>query len=568
MVEIHSTPRNEPVHADHLKHSHAHEEAIPGTVNLSAEDGDDTAYGQALFPVPALDPNDPLQWPTSKKTAILVIVSVYSFLGNASLTGISVYINLFSELFGVSPTDASNLINYPNLCFGFSSLVWVPLYLKIGRRPVMLGTLICFLVGLIAASQAKTFGGLMAARCVHAFGAGVCEALPVQLVNDIFFIHERGKRIGYYTVCLCLASAAPLAAGYMLSGGHSWTLYFYVCLAFGLAVFVVTFLVVEETSYDRTAALAAESPSSLSSSPSRQASVNNNDASEKQPTSTTADLALSTTNSAPSSGPLPPPRKTYLQTLSVTGRIDHNVSIVGTVLRAFSYFLVPQALWVITTYGANIGLGAFAVGFTFPILITSPPYNWSVINSGLQALAPTIAFLAAVPFTSLSDRLAAYLTRRNGGIREAEMRLGVLLVPMLIGPAGLLLYGIGADRQLPWPAFFLGSGLMSWSGYFYFAFTIAYAVDAHFANTSEMLIAINVGKQAVSFGFGNAVLQWVVSVPHGYAVVVGGIFVGVLAANNLVVIVFLVWGKAIRRAMARSWLARLHRSTHVAGEVH
>ena len=39
----------------------------------------------------------------------------------------------------------------------------------------------------------------MAARVVAALGSGVCEALPVQLVNDIFFIHERGKRIGYYT---------------------------------------------------------------------------------------------------------------------------------------------------------------------------------------------------------------------------------------------------------------------------------------------------------------------------------------------------------------------------------
>lgn len=31
----------------------------------------------------------------------------------------------------------------------------------------------------------------MAARIIHAFGSGVCEALPVQLVNDIFFLHER-----------------------------------------------------------------------------------------------------------------------------------------------------------------------------------------------------------------------------------------------------------------------------------------------------------------------------------------------------------------------------------------
>lgn len=39
----------------------------------------------------------------------------------------------------------------------------------------------------------------MAARVIHGFGSGVCEALPVQLVNDIFFLHERGKRLGYYT---------------------------------------------------------------------------------------------------------------------------------------------------------------------------------------------------------------------------------------------------------------------------------------------------------------------------------------------------------------------------------
>lgn len=62
----------------------------------------------------------------------------------------------------------------------------------------------------------------MAARIIHAFGSGVCEALPVQLVNDIFFLHERGKRLGYYTVCLCWGSTGPLYAGYMLAAGYSW----------------------------------------------------------------------------------------------------------------------------------------------------------------------------------------------------------------------------------------------------------------------------------------------------------------------------------------------------------
>jgi hypothetical protein len=54
-------------------HSHAHEEAIPGTVNLKAVEGDDTVYGQALFPVPSTDPNDPLNWPRYKYTLLMHI---------------------------------------------------------------------------------------------------------------------------------------------------------------------------------------------------------------------------------------------------------------------------------------------------------------------------------------------------------------------------------------------------------------------------------------------------------------------------------------------------------------
>ena len=60
-------------------------------------------------------------------------------------------------------------------------------------------TVVQFLAGLIGSSRATTYAGLMIARVIHGFGSGVCEALPVQLVNDIFFLHERGKRIGYYT---------------------------------------------------------------------------------------------------------------------------------------------------------------------------------------------------------------------------------------------------------------------------------------------------------------------------------------------------------------------------------
>lgn len=52
----------------------------------------------------------------------------------------------------------------------------------------------------------------MIARVFHALGSGVCEALPVQLVNDIFFLHERGTRLGVYTGQLARNAPSPCLA--------------------------------------------------------------------------------------------------------------------------------------------------------------------------------------------------------------------------------------------------------------------------------------------------------------------------------------------------------------------
>ncbi|KAG9698554.1 WD40 repeat-like protein, partial [Aureobasidium melanogenum] len=465
--------------------SHAHEEDLPGTVNLQALEGDDTAYGQALYPVPSEDPNDPLQWSKSKKTMILIIVSLYSFLGNSALVGPSVYLEIYSKEFGISVTEASGLVSYPNLVFGFGSLLLVPAYLKFGRRPILLLSLLMFVFGLLGASQATSYGGLMAARIIHALGSGVCEALPVQLVNDIFFLHERGKRLGYYTVCLCWGSTGPLYAGYMLAAGYSWRLYFYVEFAFACALLILAFVFVEESSYKRVVATTPTPDSDKEKGHVEHVEV----------------VAVA------------PPRRSWLQTLKPWSGIDHEAEFFMTMLRSFSYFLVPSVLWVVTSFGIYIGLGALTFNYTFPIKIVAPPYNWNPKNSGLIALGNIIGYALAVPFASSSDRIAAWLTKRNNSIREAEMRLWVLLPVCLIAPAGLILYGFTAQNNLHWIGYFAGVAMTDFVSYFYFSFVLAYAVDSMTANTAEMLIAMNLGKQAISFGMGIYLLEWILE--HG-----------------------------------------------------
>ena len=391
---------------------------------------------QALFPVPSQDPNDPLQWPSWKKNTILAICAIYSFLGNSALLGPATYIGIYVESFGVTPNTAAGLINYPNLAFGFGSLILVPSYNKFGRRPVMLFSLVAYAAGLIGASQANTFNGLMGARVIHAFGSGICEALPVQLVNDVFFLHERGKKLGWYTAALCLGATGPLWSGLMLSGGYSWRLFFYVEFAFAGALLIAAFFFVEESRYKRVV-------KTISPVASLHDEKNTAVESEINPTTEL------------------PPRKSFKQQLSIFNGIDHDAPFFMTMVRCFTYLLVPSMFWVITTYGLFIGLCALTFSFIFPIKIVQPPYNWSVSNSGLISIGTILGYLLALPFLSASDRLAARLTKKNNGIREAEMRLGVLFPALIIAPAGLILFGMAAEKNLHWVAYFCKFSHMS-----------------------------------------------------------------------------------------------------------
>jgi uncharacterized membrane protein len=165
-------------------------------------------------------------------------------------------------------------------------------------------------------------------QVIHSFGAGVCEALPVQLVNDIFFIHERGKRLGYYTVALCLGATGPIYAGYMLAGGYSWRLFFYVEFAFAMALFFLAFFFVEETTYDREAMKRTLGAATI-------------DDMEKPGKAAVEEVPVGA-----------PGRKTFVSTLKPWSRV-YPGPFFTVMLRSFTYFLVPSVFWVISTYGKS-----------------------------------------------------------------------------------------------------------------------------------------------------------------------------------------------------------------------
>ena len=137
-----------------------------------------------------------------------------------------------------------------------------------------------------------------------------------------------------WTVCLCFGSTGPLYAGYMLAGGYSWRLFFYVEFAFGCALLILAFFVVEETLYHRNKP-EAEPPLESSSSQTEDKNSTSN--------------AVMVEEATPAI--VTPPRKTFLQTLKFWGVYDKDTEFFLMIARSFTYFLVPHVLWVITTYG-------------------------------------------------------------------------------------------------------------------------------------------------------------------------------------------------------------------------
>lgn len=126
-------------------------------------------------------------------------------------------------------------------------LDWDALALAIGRRPVFLAsTLILVLSGGLCAGQ-QSYTWHLAARCIMGLAAGQSEALCPLMVQETFFLHERGRTQMYFTVISnILTSVLTLLTSYIAAsiGVSGW-----YGLGTGLAgfVFVCSIFFVPET---------------------------------------------------------------------------------------------------------------------------------------------------------------------------------------------------------------------------------------------------------------------------------------------------------------------------------
>lgn len=131
--------------------------------------------------------------------------------------------------------------------FAFAQLAVGPLSDSIGRRPVLLGSLIVFTIGSACCALSPTIEALIASRLVQACGACGGVVLGRAIVRDSRSGADAPRAMGYMASAMAVAPAlSPLLGGQLLSH-FGWQSSFWFTAAVGFVMLVAIWHILGET---------------------------------------------------------------------------------------------------------------------------------------------------------------------------------------------------------------------------------------------------------------------------------------------------------------------------------
>ncbi|KAG5979300.1 hypothetical protein E4U55_005319 [Claviceps digitariae] len=205
-----------------------------------------------LDPQPEDSQNDPLNWPNWRRDSALLSLGFYCMIGGGITSIMAAGFTNIAQDFDVNVETVSLTVGLYMMGLGLGSVVASPTAILFGKRPVYLASVILFIATCIWSGYASSFSSLLAARVFQGIAVSPVECLPSATIAEIYFLHERAYRIGVYTLLLLGGkNLIPLVSAAII-GRFGWRwVFFIVSMVAGLG-FVLLFLFVPETFWDRT----------------------------------------------------------------------------------------------------------------------------------------------------------------------------------------------------------------------------------------------------------------------------------------------------------------------------
>ncbi|KAL2197709.1 major facilitator superfamily domain-containing protein [Corynascus similis CBS 632.67] len=206
------------------------------------------------FPMPTADPADPLNWPKWQKVSCMVTVSLYAFVSNYISASIAPALPTWNHEFPHDRRPMKDLMQFVALnvlVLGLGNIFWVPLSNIFGRRLILvLSTLLLF----SATSCGIPFTGFtptLVIRIFQGLGSSASETVVPAVVGDLFFVHERGSWMAFYTASLASGSVIGGITGGYIATQLGWVSQFWVGTGLTGLTFLATIFFVPESMFDR-----------------------------------------------------------------------------------------------------------------------------------------------------------------------------------------------------------------------------------------------------------------------------------------------------------------------------
>ena len=142
------------------------------------------------------------------------------------------------------------------------------------------------------------------------------------------------------------------------------------------------------------------------------------------------------------------------------------------------------------------------------------------------------------------------LARRNKGVMEPEFRLWLFALAMIIGPAGLILWGVGYAHGIQWVGLLFGmafSGLVSGLAG---SLCVTYVVDCYRELGGEALITMVLIRNTLNFAFNYGVTPWL---DHNGAQNMFITAAMMCLVTTALFFVMIKWGKQMRASSAATY---------------
>ncbi|PKS08475.1 hypothetical protein jhhlp_004858 [Lomentospora prolificans] len=452
--------------------------------------------------------------------------STEDFDGDVNLSGPGDVIYLIPT---PSP-DPRDLMTYPTLFMGIGNIVAMPLALAVGRRPVFLASSVVLVLSCVLCATQKSYEWHLGARMVLGLAAGQSEALCPLMVQETFFLHERGKYQMIFTASgNVLTTIFTLLTSYIGKGIGSEGWY---GLGAGIAglVLIISVFFLPETKYERP----------LSAYQGRDATVSTfaGDADDAQEAAyavrriTTTDVReLDLVNYKP---------RTMASDMRLFTNTPDWEEGIRTLRRMFTTMFFPDILWAFLLNGLTLGVN-IAMGTTYGSILGASPYSWADENISFAMSGQIVVSFIALPALGWgSDWAVKVLARRNGGVHQPQYRLVTLVFPTIVGVLAAILYGQAAahPERLHWFAVVFAVNA------YYFAFVganqagIVYSLDSYPTRAGPALVVICAIRGILSFGTSYGVQPFIELRGYDGSFLIYGILTGVIGALGIPVYFF------------------------------